>query len=121
MMGRTPRIVRVPRRGKRRVTGVLLVHLLLTALSGCAPLAPLPTPSQRYQCEGGREFRLSVAAGGDSAILEISGMSFRLQAEHTSGPGERYSCSELTLWRDGELARVDWEGVQRFTKCRLQP
>lgn len=105
----------VPIRGR----GILAVGVL-AALSGCAPFGLAPAPSVSYQCEDGHDFRLTVAPSGDSAIIEISGMRFSLAAEPPRGSGERYECSELGVWREGDVASLRM-GQPGFTNCRLKP
>lgn len=92
--------------------------ILLAALSGCAPLAVPPAPTSHYQCDGGSEFSLSIAPSGEWASIEISRMQFSLQAEPSAEPGQRYACGVLTLWRDGDRARVEMDGAPQFTGCR---
>ena len=94
---------------------------LLAALSGCAPLAVPPAPTLHFQCDAGREFSVVVSPSGESASIEISRMQFRLQAEPSAEPGQRYACGVLTLWRDGDQARVEMEGSPQFRNCRLKP
>lgn len=93
---------------------------LLAVLSACAPLDLTRAPGVSYQCEDGHEFRLAVAPSGDSAMIEISGMRFSLAAEPPRGPGERYECSELGVWRDGDVASLRFGGPG-VTHCRRKP
>lgn len=95
--------------------------ILLAALSACAPLGVSPAPTLHYQCDGGSEFSLSIAASGEAATIEISRMQFGLRAEAAAGPGQRYGCDVITLWRDGDQARVEMDGSPQFANCRLKP
>ncbi len=90
-----------------------------TVLAGCA-VQPLPRPAQVYGCEDGSEFSLSVSSSGDTADIEIARMHFGLVADAPAGPGEKFSCSMLTLWRQGEVARVDMDGAPQFHNCRAK-
>jgi len=105
---------------RRSRTGKLPAILLL-ALAGCAQLAPAPAPLTRYQCDDGKEFSVRIATAGDFARIDISGMHFTLQAEPARGPGVWYGCDELTLWQDGDRARVEMAGAEHFTNCRKTP
>ena len=102
---------------RRRVAGLLL----LAGLAGCSQIGLLTAPIQRYQCAGGSEFRLRIAASGDSANVEFSGMQFNLRAETSTEPGQRFGGDVLTLWRDGDRARIEMDGAQQFVNCRLKP
>jgi membrane-bound inhibitor of C-type lysozyme len=51
-------------------------------------------------------------------MIEIDRMHFGLVTESTAGPGQRYGCSVLTLWRDGDKARVEMEGAAVYENCR---
>jgi len=99
-------------------------HALLVVLAissaGCTSLAPTPPQAVNYRCDGGRIFSVTEASSGDAAIIDISGMRFALQGEPTGGPGQRYSCGILTLWRDGATARVEMEGSGLYDNCRRQ-
>lgn len=87
-------------------------------LAGCA-VQPQPPSAVAYRCDDGREFALSVAPSGDTASIEIARMRFSLIADPPAGKGEQFSCSMLTLRRQGETASVDLEGAPHFSNCRV--
>lgn len=94
--------------------------LALAGLAGCSQIGLLTAPIFRYQCAGGSEFRLRVAGSGESANVEFSGMQFSLRAETSTEPGQRFGSDVLTLWRDGDRARIEMDGAQQFADCRLK-
>jgi membrane-bound inhibitor of C-type lysozyme len=96
-----------------------LLALLVISLAGCTSITPAPQVVN-YRCDAGRSFSVTQAASGDTAIIDISGMRFALQAEPTSGPGQRHGCGQLTLWRDGASARVEMEASALYENCRRQ-
>lgn len=102
---------------RRRMAGLLL----LAGLAGCSQIGLLTAPIFRYQCAGGSEFRLRIAGSGDSANVEFSGMQFNLRAETSPEPGQRFGGDVLTLWRNGDQARIEMDGAQQFANCRLKP
>jgi membrane-bound inhibitor of C-type lysozyme len=97
-----------------------LLALLVISLAGCTSITPAPPQVVNYRCDAGRSFSVTQAASGDTAIIDISGMRFALQAEPTSGPGQRHGCGQLTLWRDGASARVEMEASALYENCRRQ-
>lgn len=116
-------------RGARGVAGclharpgiaLLVVALLMADLAGCAWTAAPDPERVAYRCDGGREFALVLGPEGRAAI-EISGMRFALHAEPGDGTGQRFQCSELTVWRDGADARVAFAAGQTLSHCRAQP
>lgn len=92
---------------------------IAASVAGCA-VQPQPRPAQVYGCEDGREFALSISSSGETADIEIARMHFGLVADAPAGPGEKFSCSMLTLWRQGEVARVDMDGAPQFRNCRAK-
>ena len=102
--------------GKHRFFAIFL----LAALSSCAQLSQSPTPGQRYVCTNDQTFLLTIAPAGDTATVEIARMHFTLQAEPANGSEERYGCSEMTLERNGEQARISMDATQHLTNCHLQ-
>lgn len=102
--------------GKRQ----FLTLALLAALSGCAQISPSPTPALRYVCEDDQTFLLTIAPTNDKASVEIARMHFTLDAEPAEGAEERYGCSQMTLLRHGEQARISMDAAQHFTRCQLQ-
>lgn len=115
-----PRPPATGRNADRRGRLHLLALALCIALPACAPLAPAPQTVLRYQCEGGQQFLLSIAATGDGATIELARMRFSLRSEAASGPGQRYSCDVLSVWRDGERAKVDMQDAPHLADCWLQ-
>lgn len=86
-------------------------------LSGCASLLS-PSETARYRCEGDREFTLRIAEGRESAIIEFDRMKFSLRPAPTAGvPGEHFACDVMTVWREGQGARVEMEGSNPFRNC----
>lgn len=98
----------------------LLALALCAALPACAPLSPAPETVLNYQCEGGQQFSLAIAAAGDAATIELARMRFSLRGEAANGPGQSYSCDVLRVWRDGDKARVELQDAPHLTDCRLQ-
>jgi membrane-bound inhibitor of C-type lysozyme len=68
----------------------------------------------RHRCDDGRQFALNYRPGGRFARIEIARMRFELEAESPVGSGERYGCGVLTLWREGQGARVALQGERHF-------
>ena len=97
----------------------LLPLIFVASLSGCAGLSSDRLETASYSCDGGRAFSVSYHPGGQTAMIEIDRMRFGLNVEAPDGPGQRYGCSVLTLWRDGDKARVEMEGVPAYTNCRV--
>jgi membrane-bound inhibitor of C-type lysozyme len=96
----------------------LPIIAVLLALAGCAARPPAPPEVTSYRCDEGRNFALSVAASRKSAQIEFSGMQFALRpAPSASVPGEHFSCDVLTVWREGDRARVDMDGETPFRNC----
>ena len=104
----------------RAVRRTVLV-LVATSLTGCALVAPAPPRAEAYQCDAGRTFTVTNGSTGETAIIEIAGMHFALQAEAANGPGRRHACGVLTLWRDEGRARVEMQGSGLYENCRSQP
>lgn len=98
-----------------------VIAVVIALLAGCAPVAPKPAVPVAYRCDGGREFALDVAPSGDAAVIDISGMSFRLFREPATTDGTRFSCSVLSVWRHGDMAEVQMEDAQFLTNCRPIP
>ena len=94
--------------------------LVLTGLAGCSQIGLLTAPILSYQCAGGSEFKLRIAGSGASANVEFSGMQFSLRTETSTEPGQRFDSDVLTLWRDGDRARIEMDGAQQFADCRLK-
>ena len=92
---------------------------IAASVAGCA-VQQQPRPTQVYGCEDGREFSLSIASSGETADIEIARMHFGLVADAAAGLDEKFSCSMLTLWRQGEVARVDMDGAPQFRNCRVK-
>ena len=92
---------------------------VVTVLVGCA-VQPQSAPVLGYQCDDGREFSVRISPSTETAEIEIARMRFGLLADPASGPGEKFSCSMLTLWRQGDMARVDMDGAPQFSHCRLK-
>ncbi|MDZ4253926.1 MAG: hypothetical protein U1A72_15260 [Sulfuritalea sp.] len=97
---------------------VMLVTIA-ASLAGCA-VQPQSQPALVYGCDEGREFSLNISASGESAEIEIARMRFGLLADPPAGPGERFSCSVLTLWRQGDTAHVAMDGAPQFRNCRVK-
>ncbi len=93
--------------------------VLVMALSGCAAIAPLQPV--HYRCDDGREFSVIYRPAGRSARIDIAGMRFELEPEQTKEGGDRYGCGVLTLWRDGQGARVEMEGQGLYANCLPRP
>jgi membrane-bound inhibitor of C-type lysozyme len=91
------------------------------ALAGCASLLS-PAETARYRCEGDREFILRINDGRQSAVIEFDRMKFSLRPAPTAGvPGEHFACDVMTVWREGQGARVEMEGSNPFRNCvRMQ-
>lgn len=92
---------------------------IATVVAGCA-VQPQSPQTFNYGCDDGREFALRISPSGETASIEIARMHFDLLADPASGSGESFSCSMLTLWRQGEEARVDMEGASHFRNCRVK-
>lgn len=90
------------------LAGVLL-------LSGCAQLTAPDPRTTNYSCADGKGFRLLSA--GETATIEIDGMSFRLEAEAGAAGETNYSCSMLKLTKRGDLARVEMDGRVHRERC----
>ncbi len=88
---------------------------LALASCGQAPLQPVWTD---YRCADGRAFAARFAADGSDAVVAIDGMHFRLQRD---GERLRYQCSELSLTRDGDTARLQFTGAPESAGCRALP
>lgn len=102
---------------RARPPRILWIGLSL-GLAGCAN-APVPAVAD-YRCDGGREFSVSYAPSRQTALIDIGGMRFALEAQPAAaGAGERYACSVLALSRDGDRARVEMQGSGLYTNCRL--
>ena len=52
--------------------------------------------------------------------MEMGGRRFGLMADPAAGPGGNFSGGVLTLWRQGDMARVEMDGAPQFSNCRLQ-
>lgn len=91
--------------------------LVVLALAGCASAPPEPS-SVAYHCEDGRSFSVSYLPAQKAASVEVSGMRFLLRGLQTSGTSERYACSMVALWRDGDTARVAIEDAPLYENCR---
>lgn len=87
-------------------------------VAGCS-VQPQSPQALSYRCDDGREFVVSTAPSGETASIEIARMRFSLIADLPSGRGEQFSCSMLTLRRQGEMASVDLEGAPHFSNCRV--
>lgn len=98
----------------------LVIALVVGMISGCAPVAQKPAAPVAYRCEDGRDFTLAVAPSGETAIVNLSGMSFQLLREPASS-GTRFSCSVLTVWRQGDVTEVQMENEQFLRNCRPAP
>jgi membrane-bound inhibitor of C-type lysozyme len=97
-----------------------LLALFTASLTGCTAMSPAPPEAVAFRCEAGRTFSVTPGASGDTAIIDIGGMRFALDAQPAGGPGERYGCGVLTLWRDGDTARVEMDGAGLYQNCRRQ-
>lgn len=95
-----------------------LLAAMLTLLAGCASVSP--RQDLDYECEGGRGFQLSIAAGGQSAVINLEGLRFNLQREVSEEAGERFGCGIITVWRNGDGAHVALEDKLRYTHCLVQ-
>lgn len=92
---------------------------VVASIAGCA-VQPQSAPVLGYRCDDGREFSLRISPSTETAEIEIARMRFGLLADPAAGPGEKFSCSVLTLWRQGDMARVEMDGAPQFSNCRLQ-
>jgi len=95
-----------------------ILAILIMTSGGCSLIPPAAPQPVSYFCEGGKRFSVIYAPARDAATIDIAGSRFGLQAEPTDGVGERYGCGVLTLWRDGDGARLDMQGVDMFENCR---
>lgn len=79
-------------------------------------------PPQRvnYLCDQGREFSITYPVPEDKIGIEVAGMHFTLDTDSKAGGRERYSCSALTLVRDGQTARLEIDGREVYENCREQ-
>ena len=102
-----------------RVTALAMFAGVALVVAGCA-VQPQSPQALSYRCDDGREFAVSVAPSGGEASIEIARMRFSLVADPAAAPGEQFSCSMLTLRRQGDLASVDMEGSQHFSNCRVK-
>ncbi|MCB1887801.1 MAG: hypothetical protein KDH20_09360 [Rhodocyclaceae bacterium] len=93
----------------RRFAGLVAVGLL----SACQG-TPSPAPLTEYHCADGRRFAAAYAADGKTAQVVVDGMHFQLQRE---AGGERYQCSELSLERTADGARLQFAGAPRPAAC----
>lgn len=89
--------------------------VLAALLAGCGthPVAPAAVA---YLCPDGQRFSARFAADGESASVEFHDMQFPLLKDRGQ-PGS-FSCSMLTLRREGPLASLKLEGQPHFTACR---
>lgn len=92
--------------------------LIAAFLAGCAQTPPAARPVA-YACDTGKGFSVIYHPWGDAAI-DIDGMRFGLMKEATDDSGERYGCGALTLWRHGNMARVDMQGAGMYENCRAR-
>jgi membrane-bound inhibitor of C-type lysozyme len=95
-----------------------LLPFAVVVIAGCAATPPSPPQPVRYRCDEGRQFAVTYLPGGKFAHIEIARMRFELEAEPADGSGERYGCGVLTLWRDGQGARVELQGEGMYANCR---
>lgn len=100
---------------------IFLPLIFAASLSGCAGLSSDRPETANYRCDEGREFSVTYHPGGQTAMIEIDRMHFGLNAETADGQEQRYACSVLTLWRDGDRARVEMEDVPAYANCRAAP
>ena len=95
------------------------IPLFALALSGCASLlAPEPRATS-YLCDDGKGFRLVTA--GEATVIEIDGMSFRLDPEKAAAGEVNFSCGMLRVSTRGGFARVDMDGRTHREHCREIP
>lgn len=87
--------------------------------AGCAT-PPAPPQPVRYRCGDGRQFAVTHQPGGKFAHIEIVHMRFELEAEPADEHGERYGYGVLTLWCEGQGARVELQGQAMYSNCRPQ-
>lgn len=97
-----------------------LLAILIMTSGGCSLIPPAAPQPVSYFCEGGKRFSVIYAPARDAAMIDIAGSRFALHAEPTVGAGERFGCDVLTLWRDGNGARVDMQGISMFENCRQE-
>lgn len=88
-------------------------------VSACA-VQPQSPQVLDYTCDAGRGFSLDISPSGESAEIEIARMRFSLVADRAAVPGEQFSCSMLTVRRQGDMASVDMEGERQFSNCRVK-
>lgn len=98
----------------------LALPTLLAAalLAGCAQTPPAARPVA-YACDAGKGFSVTYHPWGD-ATIDIERMRFALMREAADAGGERYACGALTLWRSGDMARVDMQGSGLYENCRAR-
>lgn len=97
-----------------------LLFISAALLGGCTAFSPTPPPLVNYRCDDGREFSLAVSPSGETATLEIARMRFGIYAEGADGNEEKFSCSGLTLWLQGDAARLDMGGSEQISLCRVK-
>lgn len=93
-----------------------ILGVLALGLGGCASLDSAP-PAE-YVCADGRSFLFKEKGG--FAQIDISAISFPLQAEPAPAGESRYSCSMLNVRFSGDIARVEMEGKPYLEQCRRQ-
>lgn len=93
-----------------------ILGVLALGLSGCASLDS--TPPVEYVCADGRSFLFKEKDG--LAQIDISAISFPLQAEPAPAGESHYACSMLKVWFSGDTARVEMEGQPYLEQCRRQ-
>lgn len=69
-----------------------------------------------YNCEGGRQLTVELAAGGDSLLLHQDGEHLRLPRVPAAS-GEKFHDGETTFWMKGNLAFLKREGRRRVIPC----
>lgn len=102
----------------RPLTIALSSALATTLVAGCSLIPSAAPQPVRYACDAGKGFSVTYLPEHDAATIDIEGSHFSLQAEPTEAGGQRFGCGVLTLWRDGDSARVDMQGVGMFENCR---
>lgn len=92
--------------------------LPMAMIAGCTSMEPART--ETYRCDEGREFSVAFTSR-DNIRIDIAEMSFLLRPESVTNTGTTYGCGVLTLWRDGQTARVTMDQAEELQNCRRLP
>ena len=102
----------------RRKRLALPGSLVALALCGCAGQRLPGGGPEHFRCDQDRGFSLARDRGTAGVVIDIRGMRFSLNPEGSDAAGERLGCGVLTLWRQGDGARVEVQGEPAYENCR---